>query len=467
MQYHMFKLGDSILHHERNCILRTPKRFFITPSQAGVTVPSRYFFLTSIMLSLVVTSIAFAGDGKTIAVFGSSVAHGAVDKSGGGYRGRLHTLLKERGWEVLNVSRGGDNTVTIQPRFEEQLIPADPDYVIIGLSLGNEGIRTEEDTDEAREKVFEQFRTGMLGLIRQCRDKGMQPIVVNCYTHAYFNQRQYAITKRMNLLINTWDVPSINVLGALDNGAGQWNNHHEADPWHPNDLGHEEMFRAIVPSLFDAMAAGKGTPHKVEGPGFVRVSGKRADKAPLVFRAGDVVHAHAMSFRVRSKGSGSIAGITGQDGAASIEYARDRITYHATSGGLVAVAMDKGSDWHHVLVSHRYATQDTMLYVDGLLAGSVKEQHAPEAFVLGSAGTRKAPPPPTQADYKDLYVWRSSLNTDEVQAVYEGTLLQSSLEVYAPLRDDAFKKGSVVFNGAQSMSELVVKGKGVIAGSQD
>ncbi|MDH3434834.1 MAG: hypothetical protein OEM60_13295, partial [Gammaproteobacteria bacterium] len=87
---------------------------------------------------------------RRIAVWGSSVANGAGDESQrGGYAGRLETLLEPRGWVLFNQSRGGDSTVTIRSRFEpgeapdpdtEYLTTVDPAYVLIGLSLGNEGI---------------------------------------------------------------------------------------------------------------------------------------------------------------------------------------------------------------------------------------------------------------------------------------------------------------------------------------
>src|SRR5215813_15486433 len=85
-----------------------------------------------------------------IAVFGSSVANGTGDELGKeGYTGRLRAMLAPHGWEVLNQSRGGDNTVTMTPRFTPDgepapntryLLPVHPEYVLLGLSLGNEGI---------------------------------------------------------------------------------------------------------------------------------------------------------------------------------------------------------------------------------------------------------------------------------------------------------------------------------------
>src|SRR5262245_4148345 len=84
---------------------------------------------------------------RRIAIFGSSVASGAGDESGlGGYAGLLQVLLERRGWEVLNQSRGGDNTRTLMSRFAPGgdptpgtrfLLPVHPGYVVIALSLGN------------------------------------------------------------------------------------------------------------------------------------------------------------------------------------------------------------------------------------------------------------------------------------------------------------------------------------------
>lgn len=61
---------------------------------------------------------------RRIAVFGSSVANGTGDDLGKeGYTGRLRELLAPHGWEVLNQSRGGDNTKTMAPRFAPEGAP--------------------------------------------------------------------------------------------------------------------------------------------------------------------------------------------------------------------------------------------------------------------------------------------------------------------------------------------------------
>ena len=136
----------------------------------------------------------------------------------GGYTGRLRELLEPRGWEVLNVSRGGDNTITITPRFEPEgdpdpgtryLTPVDPGYVVIALSLGNEGIMRCPpgqpsprcaDSREAADAVAQQFADGLQRLIARAREHGIVPVIGLTYTRGDFTEAEYAHTRATNLL---------------------------------------------------------------------------------------------------------------------------------------------------------------------------------------------------------------------------------------------------------------------------
>src|SRR5690242_18223749 len=123
---------------------------------------------------------------RRVAVFGSSVANGTGDEFGKeGYTGLLRELLAKRGWEVLNQSRGGDTTKTMSPRFAPEgtaapgvryLLPVNPGYVVIGLSLANEGI-SEAKTKEEKDAVFDQYAAGIQGFISRSRQNNIVPIV--------------------------------------------------------------------------------------------------------------------------------------------------------------------------------------------------------------------------------------------------------------------------------------------------
>jgi GDSL-like lipase/acylhydrolase family protein len=184
-----------------------------------------------------------ASNAHRIAIFGSSVANGTGDELGKeGYTGRLRAMLAPLGWEVLNQSRGGDNTVTMAPRFAPEgapapntryLLPVNPHYVVLGLSLGNEGIANVK-TKEEKDAVFKQFESGMKGFIARSREHHIVPVVTTCYTRMDFTEVEYEYTRRMNLLIDSWDVPSVNFLGAVDDGTGKWARGFWYDSLHPN-----------------------------------------------------------------------------------------------------------------------------------------------------------------------------------------------------------------------------------------
>ncbi len=391
-----------------------------------------------------------------IAIFGSSVANGSGDTTGaGGYAGLLKNMFEGQGWPVVNVSKGGDNTTKILPRFETQLLPEKPGYVIIGLSLGNEGVATESEL--TRNRSFEKYRQGMLHLIDLCRKNSMYPIVVNCYARSDFKAEQYEAIRKMNQIINTWDVPSVNVLGPIDNGMGNWLENCRHDKSHPDFNGHREMFYAFVPSLFNAIEAGKPIPFKLRDSGYASISQPESFK-PLSFTPDYPIHSFSVCFQVKSVGNGTCAVIQG-DIPATIERCNGKIEYHSTNHQLITAdttAENKG--WQYVVLTHQYASGKTTLFVNGKPAGTTTEFIDFKSFILGGQGSAQNKPAPKIAFYKDLLIYRSVLNKDEVLAHYYNQLLQSSLELYAPLNDPEFQTGSSAANFAQSLSKLIIDG---------
>ena len=423
---------------------------------------------------------------RRIAIFGSSVANGTGDESGrGGYAGILRDLLQPRGWEVVNQSRGGDDTAKLMSRFDPEgrpkrctryLVPARAGYVVIGLSLGNEGIRDVDGT-AAKDARYEQYLRGIQAVVARSRAAGMVPIVTLCYTRNDFTDVEYPYTRRMNAAINEWDVPSVNLLGAVDDGTGKWVTGFWWDSLHPNASGHTELATTFVPSLFEALERGKPTPVRATAGGYTRLS----PAAALTFTPDATMHPFALGMTVRIGGDGPVATISGtaleaststktvtRAGQAPLTIESTSLTpttstsgtigvrngmwaYTSTAGAVVSSAVRATAGWHDVLISHYTARGESLFFVDGVLAGRAAERFAPGRFVIGGPGLTR------RMDLKDALLYRSALNADEADALAKGTLLQASLEIYAPLIDPNLKKGALAQNRAQSLSSFALE----------
>jgi lysophospholipase L1-like esterase len=452
------------------------------------------FAVTAIVL---VTGQKPGAPARRIAVFGSSVANGTGDDQGKeGYTGRLRELLASRGWEVLNQSRGGDNTKTMAPRFEpvgdpdpkvRYLLPVSPSYVLLGLSLGNEGIQNGTTKNE-KDAVYNQFESGMRAFVERSRQHHIVPIITLCYTRNDFTAVEYEYTRRMNLAINAWDVPSVNFLGAVDDGSGKWAKGFWHDSLHPNAAGHAELVRTFVPTLFDALEQGKPAPARSTSAGFAHLE----NGAAISFTPDDSMHPFAFGFTVRLAGSrsgdSSVAEIRGSTltatmgtksearggGRGTLEFETTTLTsaepflatidvqggtwiYKAANGTIVHSRVKADGRAHRLFVSHYTARGETLFFVDGALAGTTSERLEPKIFALGG---------PREADFKDLLVYRSALNADEVTALEGGRLLQASLEVYSPLAEAQFQPGASVANLAQSLTTARIGTRSVLHSDQ-
>ena len=366
-------------------------------------------------------------DENRISVFGSSVANGQGATDYKGYRylygqqliRRYQEGRSENPFYTTNVSIGGNTTVNLLNRYDD-LIRDFGRYVIFGLSLGNEGIHGASD----QQAVFNQWRDNMLKLINKVRADGKIPMVMNNYTRGDYNADDYYYVKQLNLLIHQWNVPSTNVLGAIDKGNGQWADGYVSDTYHQNTAGHAEFMYAMVPSLFDAIKAGKEQPVRNRTKSMTIEAGRA-----ICFEPEETVHPFTVTVRIKGT-EGQVVSVTQ---AASLQQATVRVnadgtvTYTAPSGSTItSTATINDDSWHHVTLTSYYAQRRTILYVDKAKAGEIGER-------LSKIGMVSVGDDTNSREVSELFFWRSGMTPEEISAVCEGRMLKSSLEIYAPL----------------------------------
>ncbi|MEI7503069.1 MAG: T9SS type A sorting domain-containing protein, partial [Paludibacter sp.] len=251
--------------------------------------------------------------------------------------------------------------------------------------------------------------------------------------------------KQMNMEMHQWDVPSVNLLGSLDNGAGHWVTGYLFDANHPNDAGHTELSYAIVPSLYDALNAGKAQPLKKIGTYLSMGSSMPYDK--LVFTPDNLIHSFTVTFDIKTSATGVIStfkqGIT--TGTISINASTGYLSYTSPTGQTItgSTVVNNGQ-WHKITLSHYYARGETLLYSDNVLTGTKSEKLLATDFYLNDGNA------PVNIDYRDWFFYRAGMNADEIAGLNSGLMLKSSLELYAPLDGQGILGSDVLQNLAQS-----------------
>ncbi|MCJ7680482.1 MAG: GDSL-type esterase/lipase family protein [Candidatus Aminicenantes bacterium] len=399
----------------------------------------------------------------TIAIMGSSLAAGWVTSRdekfdmNNGWAFRLERYLKPKGFHVINISLPGDTTEKVLERLEKDLFPLNADIVIISLSLENEGIRGL--WEKTPTEVYEGFKDNLKTIVKKCLQKGIRPVVASCYaSDNYTEDWHYDLIRKMNLELARWDVPGINLLGALNDGKGRFVQGITFDLDHPDSTGHRELFYSVVPGLFESMIKGIPLPRKAPMNGFFAVEhGKKS--TPLSYIPDSLIHSFSMQFETRIKEPGTVAAFIQFNGGVSqlVFLGEDRFQYISAAGASFAFNVRTAEhEWQAVCVSHRFIQGEILIYVNGDLAARIEEAFIPLQFVLGGSAEDIRPFVSAGADYREWMIYRTALNADEVASLHQGVLLQPSLELYIPLSGVSDERDRTIKNFAQNTTRAYV-----------
>ncbi|MES2486017.1 MAG: T9SS type A sorting domain-containing protein, partial [Bacteroidota bacterium] len=387
-------------------------------------------------------------DEYEISFMGSSGMNGQGATNMQGYAYQYNQMLQARAtngsspFYRSNISVNGNNTTTALARWEKDLVGDCSSYVIFGLVLGNEGIH------ETGQVAFNSYLNNLPMMVQMARDINKVPVVQNNYGRGDFNAADYEYIKQMNILMAQWDVPSSNLLGAMDNGTGNWVDGYWDDALHPNTPGHAELFYAMVPSLFDALEAEKPQPVLTTN---TFVTPAAVNGGQLVFTPDNMIHPFTVSFDVQTTGNGHLMAFTTNGTAVgNLAITTDGfVSYTSPAGTTItgSTAVNDGA-WHKVTLTHYYAWGKTLLYTDATASGSVTEQLEAKVFSLNGAGA------PANVNYRNWFFYRSGMNALEIAAMNENKMLKSSLELYAPLDKDAEGAAAMFANLAQSTNAI-------------
>jgi len=212
-----------------------------------------------------------------------------------------------------------------------------------------------------------------------------------------------------------------------------------ADTYHQNTEGHYEFFCSMVPSLFDALKAGKPFPKRNTTKSMKLYMGKTVHFTPE-----GTTHPFTITTRIKG-GEGQVFRVRCTGGYATVSVTADGKVELTTPTGLTLTSTRAISDtnWHNITLTSYYAQKRTLLYLDKVCAGELNVRLGEIKEVELGGSNREA---------SELVFWRSAMTPDEITAHCNGKMLKSSLEIYVPLSDEAELE-----NLAQSTNTVTVK----------
>ncbi len=406
---------------------------------------------------------------KKIVVFGSSVALGVGATNNQGWAYKLSQALASRGFTYSNVSIGGNTTQNLIDRFYTDVAPEDPDLVIIGLSLGNEGLAESGD----KEATYNTYVRNMRKLVNMCRQQGYKVIVTGVYSRGNYTLTDYQYIRQADQELENSDIPYINFLGAVDDGTGKWRAGMFSDALHPNDVGHEAMFRAFPLSMFDNLLSPSTYIPDTESY-YTLVMGDTIGTVPLQYVAESVFGSFTVSCKVRRK-SGFPAGkpilsLENSGGTSTPIRIRNNVDEWALTNqgddNIIATAIRSTNYERAALtVTYDYHSGILKLYVDGVLAGSANYTIPYNVDRVVFAGRSDGAGSFTLEgyEYSDFAVWRVALSAEQVYEAAHERISKASLALWSPVVDSGVQNGTRLVNLAPSDTFIRVGSAAVTA----
>jgi lysophospholipase L1-like esterase len=409
---------------------------------------------------------------RKVVIHGSSVAYGvgASSPTTQGWARLLEARLVALGnFTVSNVAVSGTDSIAAVSTFYSKVVVEDPDIVVLGYSLRNDGMNT-ASTMADRIFVFERFKANILKLAAMCRQLGYDCIVAGVYSADDFTAEVLPFLYQFDRDMEAEGIPYIPFRRMVDDGSGHWQSAYRSDDAHPNTAGHAAMASAIPDALFvrnslaTARLAFQTYQPLLEGHSFPSDS---ATPAPIK-HVWDSAPQKSWTAAVWVKGTGSgmdnkvILALSDGCRVRNPNPSTPRIHLTRPDNTSIAESLVSASDgvWHHVCVTYRASTTTMSLWIDGTLIGSGTYDASAVTFIClaGRADTAATNAPGAQ--WRHYGFWRGELVESEIIALVRGQIPSSGCEMFCPMRDPEVYEGSHFVNLGTSTGYLLMQQPG-------
>lgn len=383
----------------------------------------------------------------TILVLGSSTAAGSgASTYSNSWVGLLTSVLAPKGFVVKNNSIGGTATGDSLARFDRDVTPYAPAFVLLATSFANEpGTDTPHD-----------YLQNTLLLIRKVESIGAIPIVVAPYPNDSFNASTYSSVMDIYATLNAEGIPILDFLDATDNGHGHWVAGMSLDGTHPTDVGHRLLFDCIPLTLFDSLQRPR-PPMNPHGFGSWIQTSDTTTRGDLEIRPYSGMQSWTVSLWTNPSASPNERTLLNLNNG-GFQLRRTGSVWTLWNGSVQLAAMDirETRAFHHVAFEYQSITGMLGLYIDGQLRAQALRPAEKPLTVLSIGGDPANASLNAEGDaFADVLLYRAPLSQTDMQAIRFGHTPWKSVEAWLPL---AYSPNRGVQNLAASVPTVIVFG---------
>ena len=361
---------------------------------------------------------------RTVVILGSSTAEGVgASSQSASWAGRLAQQLAKSGIRVINRSIAGTNTADSLERFDRDVVPYQPGFVILATSIVNEGFESSPAV------AYERYIENTTALIGRVREIGAIPMNITMYPVSRYKWEHLALVSQLTEALEQWGWPLFNFWSPVATEDGRWIPQLSADGLHPLDAGHGALYEAI-PNPFSRLCWHRWSLQR-RSP---ITSGWHAIEAvaePAALSLTPVQAAFFLDHRGLSPRSGGWRRIklafcmpaTNQSGFRGISTGSNSGWENSRS----LVRSEPPVGWHHVSLSYQGLSGRLLLSIDGAVWGEVSATPRKQAARFEVAGQCAA------CRAAQILLYRTNLNTAELGDLAGKHILRRSLEAWAPL----------------------------------
>jgi hypothetical protein len=332
--------------------------------------------------------------------------------------------LTPQGFTIQNVSISGTDTATSLGRFDQDVTPYRPAFVMLATSIVNEPPAT----------AVESYLQGTLSLIAKVEAIGAIPIIVGPYPNDGFVSAMYAGIKGIYTTLGAEGVPILDFLDGADDGQGHWVAGLSADGTHPTDVGHALLFDCIPLTLFDALQL-PVPPVNPHGFGSWVQNTDMVTEGDLAIQPSSGMGSWTISFWTNpSLAPTERALLTVNGGALQLRRTGTAWTLWSSGKNLAIAELRGASAFHHVALTYQSITGTLSWYLDGQLRTQAVIPGLPPvaAWSLGgdpgNAGWNAG-----EDSFADAILYRAPLAQADIQAIRTGQAPWKSVEAWLPL----------------------------------